>query len=239
MANNIIGTVGIGASSVQPDWNQNDPTASDYIKNRPGGVPATIETIFDGDITSTLVNGRYSGSIQPAKFVLETDYEYEVTLDDATFVAKCIHTSDTFTDNYLIIDPITENTVGYSVMKDDSLTINSIMTEMAISHVTVKKIVSPIQKFPEEYIPDVFCTKTIFYTNTSGGSEPYVLYTDPDLTTLATNEELAISYIKGIVYIRNTRFASMISMITVTSCEIAGEGVGYNDRKFGTLKPIS
>ena len=37
MANNIIGTVGIGAQSVKPDWNQNDPNAKDYIKNRPGG----------------------------------------------------------------------------------------------------------------------------------------------------------------------------------------------------------
>ena len=37
MANNIIGTVGIGAQSVKPDWNQNDPNAKNYIKNRPGG----------------------------------------------------------------------------------------------------------------------------------------------------------------------------------------------------------
>lgn len=37
MANNIIGTVGVGAQSVKPDWNQNDPNAKDYIKNRPGG----------------------------------------------------------------------------------------------------------------------------------------------------------------------------------------------------------
>lgn len=37
MANNIIGRVGIGAQSVKPDWNQNDPNAKDYIKNRPGG----------------------------------------------------------------------------------------------------------------------------------------------------------------------------------------------------------
>lgn len=37
MANNIIGKVGVGAQSVKPDWNQNDPNAKDYIKNRPGG----------------------------------------------------------------------------------------------------------------------------------------------------------------------------------------------------------
>lgn len=53
MANNIIGTVGIGAQSVKPDWNQNDPNAKDYIKNRPGGyvIPPSVEIAWDGDTT--------------------------------------------------------------------------------------------------------------------------------------------------------------------------------------------
>ena len=53
MANNIIGTVGIGAQSVTPDWNQNDPNAKDYIKNRPGGyaVAPSLEITWDGDAT--------------------------------------------------------------------------------------------------------------------------------------------------------------------------------------------
>ena len=53
MANNIIGTVGIGAQSVKPDWNQNDPNAKDYIKNRPGGyvVAPSVEITWDGDVT--------------------------------------------------------------------------------------------------------------------------------------------------------------------------------------------
>lgn len=53
MANNIIGRVGIGAQSVKPDWNQNDPNAKDYIKNRPGGytVAPSFEITWDGDTT--------------------------------------------------------------------------------------------------------------------------------------------------------------------------------------------
>ena len=53
MANNIIGTVGIGAQSVKPDWNQNDPNAKDYIKNRPGGyvIPPSVEISWDGNTT--------------------------------------------------------------------------------------------------------------------------------------------------------------------------------------------
>ena len=37
----------------QPDWNQNDPNAKDYIKNRPGGyaVAPSLEITWDGDPT--------------------------------------------------------------------------------------------------------------------------------------------------------------------------------------------
>lgn len=37
----------------QPDWNQNDPNAKDYIKNRPGGYvsPPSVEIAWDGDTT--------------------------------------------------------------------------------------------------------------------------------------------------------------------------------------------
>lgn len=40
-----------------PDWNQNDPTASDYIKNRPGGYHFTTPTFsieWDGEIGNKL-----------------------------------------------------------------------------------------------------------------------------------------------------------------------------------------
>ena len=53
----IIGTLGSGhivmGKNVIPDWNQNDPQAEDYIKNRPGGydVPPIVDISWDGDMT--------------------------------------------------------------------------------------------------------------------------------------------------------------------------------------------
>ena len=42
---------GGGGGGVQPDWNQNDETAADYVKNRPGGfkVPTGMVINFDGN----------------------------------------------------------------------------------------------------------------------------------------------------------------------------------------------
>ena len=55
----IDGTyVGSGGSGVQSDWAQNDATAADYVRNRPGGyyatIPATTYT-FDGDLSGKTV----------------------------------------------------------------------------------------------------------------------------------------------------------------------------------------
>lgn len=64
MANNIIGTVGIGAASVQPDWNQNDPKAKDYIKNRIGGYVEDVKLIF-----SEGADGEYAMDTTTQKYV--------------------------------------------------------------------------------------------------------------------------------------------------------------------------
>lgn len=41
----------LGGEQVQTDWNQNDTTAKDYIKNRPGGYEEGFEITWDGDTT--------------------------------------------------------------------------------------------------------------------------------------------------------------------------------------------
>lgn len=42
---------GLSGGQVQTDWNQNDTTAKDYIKNRPGGYEEGFEITWDGDTT--------------------------------------------------------------------------------------------------------------------------------------------------------------------------------------------
>ena len=51
----------LGGEQVQTDWNQNDATAKDYIKNRPGGYEEGFEITWDGDTT-----GRVSATAEGA-----------------------------------------------------------------------------------------------------------------------------------------------------------------------------
>lgn len=89
MANNIIGTVGVGAQSVKPDWNQNDPNAKDYIKNRPGGyvIPPSVEIAWDGNTTGKETMGL--DNITMVKIADEAPpiEKFAVKSDVATFAA--------------------------------------------------------------------------------------------------------------------------------------------------------
>ena len=54
-----------------PDWNQNDPTASDYIKNRPGGYTVNYPALnieWDG-----VIGDRVSVDVNGTKFVKVSD----------------------------------------------------------------------------------------------------------------------------------------------------------------------
>lgn len=98
------GGAGGGGSSVQPDWNQNDPNAADYVKNRTHY--ADIETQEILSAIAETVDGI--ANITPdVGFKLEIGKAYEVIFDGETYrcVAWCAY-GDTGTvmigngDNY-------------------------------------------------------------------------------------------------------------------------------------------
>lgn len=74
----------IVSEAVQPDWNQNNPDASDYIKNRPFG----IEPVEVLPLTVLLLS---EGSAQlPSGFALQGDAEYEVNFNGVSYVCSAV-----------------------------------------------------------------------------------------------------------------------------------------------------
>ena len=61
---------------MQTDWNQNDTTAKDYIKNRPGGYEEGFEITWDGDTT-----GRVSITVEGVPGALYKVSDKILTLD--------------------------------------------------------------------------------------------------------------------------------------------------------------
>ena len=75
---------GGSGGSKQGDWNQNDTTAADYIKNRPGAYMGD-ETIYDGTPTTALASGSYRVMLSPA-FTLTAGNAYRVTFNGTAYV---------------------------------------------------------------------------------------------------------------------------------------------------------
>ena len=86
-----------------PDWNQNDPTASDYIKNRPGGYTVNYPALnieWDG-----VIGDRVSVDVDGMKFVkVSDDIPKAEDLVGGTITMKMGDESQTITilDDYVI-----------------------------------------------------------------------------------------------------------------------------------------
>lgn len=101
-AENIQGALGYVPAKT-PDWSQNDETANDYIKNRPGAYTHTIKgkhIAWDGEIGDRV----------------------HITVDDSTTIVKM--SDDVFTKADLIGAAITMNVLGnerFAVLSESEL----------------------------------------------------------------------------------------------------------------------
>ena len=83
---------GGGGSSVQPDWNQNDDTQPDYVKNRPFYTGDPVETVLVEESTvsfSEMKNGKYQGELS-STFSATVGETYKVYWDGAAYECTCV-----------------------------------------------------------------------------------------------------------------------------------------------------
>ena len=88
--NGVLSVSGSSGGSVQPDWNQNDEAAADYIKNRPGGY--TVVTKKGVDIKWDGVIGDRE-CVDMGSGILLVKVSDEVLTSEQLSGAKIIQTS--------------------------------------------------------------------------------------------------------------------------------------------------
>ena len=71
-----------GGGGAQPDWNQNDETAADYVKNRPFYTGDPVETVLVEESTIEFVeqDGTYVAKF-PSTFSAAVGETYKVSWD--------------------------------------------------------------------------------------------------------------------------------------------------------------
>ena len=75
---------------VQSDWNQNDETAADYVKNRPFYTGGPVETVLveESTVSFAAANGAYMGELQ-STFSATVGETYKVSWDGTVYECTC------------------------------------------------------------------------------------------------------------------------------------------------------
>lgn len=170
---------GGGAPQVQTDWNQNDTTAKDYIKNRPGGYEEGFDITWDGDTTgrvSIAQEGMPGGWYKVSDKILTAD---QIIGSQITTVQNGEAMQDVITDD-MYLETEFGCLLGYVVMvamktgafnvDDSNISIPEpgiyFTSASAEGHSMFVSSLSnlTVRPFDDKYIPDTVARKDEVYT---------------------------------------------------------------------------
>lgn len=167
---------------MQTDWNQNDTTAKDYIKNRPGGYEENLEITWDGDTT-----GRVSATAEGMPYVWYKVSDKILTPDQVIGGTITVIQNGEATQSVITGDAYSEVEFGY--MTSDSYVfivekagdfniginvyipepgvyfVNVIANGMSVRVSSLSNIIA--HPFDDKYIPNTIARKDEVYTNYS------------------------------------------------------------------------
>ena len=156
-----VGTGGSG--DVQSDWNQNDETAADYIKNRPFYTGDTVETVFVEESTITFAenNGLYIAQF-PSTFRATVGDTYKVSWDGASYECTCVLIKNLpAIGNPSIMSVGSDTGEPFLIGVENGQGIAIVTADTSASHtVSISGFVQEIVKIDEKYLPDNLAIKS-------------------------------------------------------------------------------
>ena len=173
---NIVG----GGSSVQPDWNQNDSTQPDYVKNRPFYTGNPVETVLVEESTVSFAEnqGLYMAQF-PSTFEATFGETYKVSWDGAAYECTCVSFNNMPSIGNLSIIGVGSDT-GEPFIMDifNGEAILIVAADTSASHtVSISGFVSEVVKIDEKYLPDTIATKSeVEVAQNMANSNKEVLY---------------------------------------------------------------
>ena len=159
-----IGSTQIDGSTTNPDWNQNDATQPDYIKNRPFYTGDPAETVFVEENTLTFEEvdgGLYVGGFKStfSPIVGET---YKVSWDGTVYECNCENFNGLPVIGNLSIPGFGSDSGEPFIIVLEVIGEISIATaDTASSHtISISGWTTQVVKIDEKYLPDTVATKS-------------------------------------------------------------------------------
>lgn len=196
---------------MQSDWNQNDSTQPDYIKNRPFYTGNPVETVLVEESTVSFApsDGVYMGELQ-STFSATVGETYKVSWDRTTYESTCVNfNSFSVIGNLSIMGLGSDTGEPFLLVVSNGENIEIGTADTSASHTfSISSAVSPIVKIPAKYIDK----------NSSG----YVVIHSKDTMTQqeAKNYMTAISTKEVVFIIWNGMCISWISFGGTTGSDL-------------------
>ena len=149
-------------SVVQSDWNQNDDTQPDYVKNRPFYTDAVETVLFEESTVSFAENsGLYVAQVQ-STFEVTVGEAYKVSWDGDSYQCTCVDFNGDYTIGNLSIVGLGSDTGEPFIMNvTNGEGINIATADTSASHTfSISVIVQEVVKVDEKYLPDTVATKS-------------------------------------------------------------------------------
>ena len=159
----LIESIETGGVGVQPDWNQNDETAADYVKNRPFYTGNPVETVLVEESTvsfSESRNGKYRGEFL-STFSATVGETYKVSWDGTVYECTCVDFHNIPAIGNLSIAGAGSDTGEPFIMGIlNGEGIQIVTADTSASHtVSISGVVSVV-KIDEKYLPNTVATKS-------------------------------------------------------------------------------
>ena len=152
----------VSLTATQPDWNQNDDTRPDYVKNRPFYTGDPVETVLVEESTVSFAaddSGMYMGQLE-STFSATVGETYKVSWDGTVYESTCADFSGRVTIGNLSLKGAGSDTgEPFLMIVDNGRGIVIGTADTASSHtISISWIVTPVIKIDPKYIRDMYYT---------------------------------------------------------------------------------
>lgn len=151
-------------SGVQPDWNQNDSTASDYVKNKPFYTGDPVEMVFLEESTVSFANAHgtiYMGQIQ-SNFEATVGETYKVSWDGVSYESTCVKLGEyLYVGNLSIAGAGSDTGEPFCMLVYNGAGIEIYTLDTSASHaISISGFTTEVVKIDEKYLPEY----SVFYS---------------------------------------------------------------------------
>lgn len=175
---------------VQPDWNQNDDTQPDYIKNRPFYTGDLVETVLVEESTVSFVenNGLYVAQF-PSTFEATVGETYKVSWDGTVYECTCVLIKGLpAIGNPAIMGAGSDTGEPFFMGILNGEKIRIATADTSASHtISISGFVQEVVKIDEKYLPKELIVNVVGTESNLGST--YLLFdkTDEEIYTAVSN----------------------------------------------------